>query len=101
MTPSQVNPTPKARFQTEQNIKEHHALLETPAFDRAEDLALLEYARKLSLELGNSQNPQVQGMVNGWKMTGVHEFLSEFRNLGEKPVVVEPPGIARRLDHKN
>lgn len=39
-------------------------------------------------------------MVNAWKLTGVQEFLSEFRNLGEKPVQAQAPGIARVLNHE-
>lgn len=102
MTNAQVNPNPKARFQeVEANIKGHHAVLENPTFNLAQDMALLEYNRKIALELGASQNPQVQGMINAWKLAGVQEFISEFRNLAEKVIPAQPPGLARTLDHKN
>ena len=58
------------------------------------------YQRKLSVNLGTSQNAQVEGMVMGWKLAGVQEFLAEFRNLGEKPLITESPGIARTLNHQ-
>ena len=104
MTPNQVNPTPKTRFQTEEAIKAHHALLENPAFQQAEDMALLSYGRSLAHNLVTIQNPQeaqVASMANGWKLAGVQEFLAEFHSLAEKPIEVTPPGKARSLDHKN
>ena len=100
MTAAQINPTPKARFQEKSGaIEAHHNLLESDHFDRAQDMALLEYQRKLSVNLGTSQNAQVEGMVMGWKLAGVQEFLAEFRGLAEKGITVQPPGIARVLDH--
>jgi hypothetical protein len=39
-------------------------------------------------------------MVNGWKLQGVQEYLSEFRNLGEKVLAAQPPGLMRVLDHE-
>jgi hypothetical protein len=105
MTADQVNPTPKARFQAEEaNIKAHHELLQSPAFQKAEDLALMNYNRQLAFNLVNAANPQesqVHGMVNGWKMAGVQEFLAEFHNLAEKKITATAPGLARTLDHKN
>lgn len=101
MTPEQVNPTPKSRFQAEEvNIKAHHELLQSPAFQRAEDMALLSYNNTLAHQLVNAPNPQeaqVCGMVNGWKLAGVQEFLATFHSLAEKPVVATPPGQARTL----
>ena len=105
MTDQIVNPTPKARFQqAEANIKAHHELLQNPAFEKAEDAALMSYNRSLAFQLVNAKDPQqaqVYGMVNGWKLAGVQEFLAEFHNLAEKPVPLQPPGHARTLDHKN
>lgn len=105
MTDQQVNPTPKARFQAvDNNLKAHHDLLENPAFQRAEDMAVMNYNRQLAFNLVNAANPQeaqVNGMVNGWKMAGVQEFLAEFHNLAEKRVQVTPPGMKRTLDHSN
>ena len=102
MTSDQVNPTPKARFQTEDaNIKAHHALLENPEFQKAEDLTMLNYARSLAKDTITNANPQVAGMINGWKLAGVQEFLAELHNLAEKPVPLQPPGVQRTLDHSN
>jgi hypothetical protein len=102
MTADKLNPTPKVRFQKiESNLKAHYNLLEDPAFDRAEEMALLNYTRTLSEQMATTQNPQVLGMVNAWKLAGVQEFLHEFRTLAEKQVVVTPPGLARTLNHTN
>lgn len=102
MSDHQLNPTPKSRFQaTDANLKAHHEMLATPAFQRAEDLALLNYGRNLSDQMKDTANPQVLGMVNAWKLAGVHEFLHEFRILAEKPVEMQPPGKARTLNNVN
>lgn len=103
MTSAQLNPTPKAKFQSvKANIAGHHALLENPAFDRAEQAAMLSYSRTLANELANAAGPnsQLQSMINGWKLAAVQEFMHEFRMLAEEPVVVEAPGLARQLNHK-
>jgi len=101
MTPDIVNPTPKSRFTAaEQNIKDHHALLENPAFQKAEDFALLSYQRSLAKTVGTDPNPQVAAVVAGLKLTGVQEFLAEFHNLAEKPVETQPPGINRTLNQR-
>ena len=101
MTTEQLNPTPKARFQDiEANVKGHHALLENPAFNRAEDMAMLNYNRTLAKDLLESQNPQLTAMQNALKLAGVQEFINEFRMLAEKKQVIESPGLARSLNHK-
>ncbi len=102
MTPSQVNPTPKTRFQSDEaNIKAHHDLLENPAFQKAEDFAVMSYNRSIALATATDTNPQVASMVAGWKLAGVQEFLAEFHSLAEKTVAVQPPGQKRTLDHSN
>lgn len=102
MTQATVNPSPKVRFQAKNGaVEAHHNLLESDHFDRAEDLALLEYNRKLAIRLANEAAPsrQLMAMENANKLAGALEFLSEFRNLAEKPQPVQPPGIARTLNH--
>jgi hypothetical protein len=102
MTADQLNPTPKAKFQSEEaNVKAHHALLESPAFEYAEQVAMLQFSRSLAKELETSGNPQLTGMVNGFKLLGVQQFMAEFRMLAEKGTAPQPPGVARTLDHKN
>jgi len=99
-----LNPTPKSRFQSEDaNLKAHHDLIQNPAFQRAEDLALLNYSRSLARELvePKNPNPQLTAMQNALKLAGVHDFLHEFRMLAEKPIESTPPGKARTLDHGN
>lgn len=100
MTAAQINPSGKTRFQdTPGAIEAHHSLLARPEYQQAEDFALMHYMRVLTHETSTSQNPQVTATINGWKATGVHEFLNEFRNLAEKAVVPEPPGRNRVLNH--
>ena len=107
MTPSQVNPSPKTRFQeSDNNISKHHTLIESGEYQRAEDFALMHYARVLAADTANSadpksgKNPQVEGMVNAWKLAGAQEFVNELRNLAEKPITLEAPGKARTLNQQ-
>lgn len=101
MNESQVNPTPKKRFLDIKDAdKAHHAILENPYFQRGEDYALLEYERKLAKHLGASTNPQVDGMIVAWKLTGAREFLSEFHTLAEKEIEAQRPGVGRVLNHE-
>lgn len=102
MTPATTNPSPKLRFQEIKGaIEAHHSLLQAESFQRAEDMALLDYQRKLAVELSNEppQTKQVVAMANAFKLQGVQEFLSEFRNIAEKVVPPQAPGIARVLNH--
>lgn len=102
MTGEQLNPQARIRFQSvDTNLKAHHEMLASEAFQRAEDLALLQYARVLASNLTKSQNPQLDAMLNGAKMLGVQEFIHEFRMLGEKPLEIVPPGMGRRLNHNS
>lgn len=97
-----VNPPPKIRFQAIKGaIEAHHGLIQAESFERAEDMAFLEYQRKLAVKLANepASSRQLLAMENFNKLAGVQEFLSEFRNLGEKVVEAQPPGLARVLDH--
>ena len=100
MTPAQINPHARERFQASQDaIDAHHELLASPAFQRAEDMALIYYNRVLASNITKSQNPTQEATLNGVKMLGVQEFLNEFRCLAEKPLITEPPGRARTLNH--
>lgn len=103
MSTATKNPSPKTRFQeTPGAIEAHNSLLGSISFQRAEDMTLLHYQRLLAAGLdpklpGNEL--QVRAMINGWKLQGAQEYVSEFRNLNEKPIEPQPPGLARVLDH--
>ena len=107
MTSKEINPDAMQRFQSSQaNIDAHHALLESPAYDRGEDMAWLYFNRLLSSKLAEAEktagsNAQQQAMINGFKLQGVQEFLHIFRLLGEKAIKPSPPGRARTLNHGN
>ena len=80
-----TNPTPRARFQSgTNNIRDHRALLESPAFERACDFALLEYQRALADQSrdGNS------AMAVGFRAMGAIEFLGILKTLGEPAAVL-------------
>lgn len=86
-TPPNINPTPRAKFQAPvNNVKDHRALLELPAFDRAIDSALLEYQRLLADQSrdGNS------AMAVGFRSMGAVEFVNILKTLGESSTVVTP-----------
>ena len=91
-----TNPTPKARFQSiNQNIVAHRALIERPDFERACDVSLLEYQRKLS-ELDSSLN---NAAACHFRILGAQEFLATLRGLAETPAA--PKVVATpTLDHR-
>jgi len=80
-----VNPLPKARFQTSaDSITKHRDLVDRNEFQRGCDFALLEYQAELC---DKENNPTVVGL----KIAGAQEFLKVFRLLSEnvefKPLV--------------
>jgi hypothetical protein len=100
MTAAILNPSGKSRFQEIKGaIENHHSLLARPEYQLAEDFALLHFQRIMAHETDISENPQVTAMTNAWKLAGVNEFLNEFRNLAQKPLTPQAPGINRVLNH--
>lgn len=92
-----LNPSPKFRFrESNQNISDHRALVETRTFQRACDYALMEYQAQLAIQA--SENPQLAGAV-GLKLAGANEFLMTLRLLSEMPRIVSKP-VIQNLDHK-
>lgn len=100
MTQAEINPHSMERFQNIPGACDaHHELLANPAFQRAEDMAVLFCNRAWSSNAAKSQNPQQEAMINGIKSLGVQEFLATFRGLAERPLEVLPPGRSRTLNH--
>lgn len=92
-----LNPSAKTRFQeSNQNISDHRAMVESRAFQRACDFALMEYQGQLALV--SSENPQLSGAV-GLKLAGANEFLMTMRLLSEAPRLI-PRRVPDNLDHK-
>lgn len=93
MTRRQLNPSPAERFREIKGaIEAHHALLALPAYQLAEDYAVMHYARvvasqqvKLVNPNESPRNPQQDAMIAGVKVLAVQEFLDEFRALAEPP----------------
>ena len=84
-----VNPTPKARFQSApQNITAHHAMIERDSFDKAADAALLQYCADMAQQTrdGNS------AMAMGFKLQGALEYLQTLKLLEE----TGPTPVARK-----
>lgn len=103
MTSQQLNPSPKDKFQKNESfVKEHHDLLANPAFDRAEDVAMLSFSRSLAKDLEDAgPNAQLVAVQNGIKLLGVQQFIAHFRMLAEKPLTIEKPGLSRTLSNEN
>lgn len=90
-----LNPTPKARFiESQELVKSHMALIEREDFQRALDAALLQYQLTLSLEAKDAN----AAAAAHFKITGVLEFLHQFKYLGLAPTPprTKPQG---QLDH--
>ncbi len=74
------HPTPRQRFLLNGTfLKEHHNLVDSSAFERGCDYALLQYQRQLS----ESVTDAVGAGAAGLKMKGVMEFLAVLRSLAD------------------
>lgn len=79
-TPINLNPSPKTRFlQKEANVKAHHALIEREDLDHSLDTALNQYQLLLVLDAKDAN----AAAAAHFKITGVLEFLHQFKYLGE------------------
>lgn len=79
-SPPSFNPSPKQRFRERaNNIALHKDLLALPEFERAIDFAVLEYHRKVSAEIKDTNS----ALAAGYKMQAVTEFLDVLRTLTE------------------
>lgn len=93
MAQPNVNPSPKARFQSvAQNITAHRAMLERDSFDKATDAAMLQY----SADLATQNRDGNCAMAMGFKLQGAMEFLQTLKLLAE---VGQAP--AKRVDTDN
>lgn len=82
--PYNPNSTPKTLFlQKPANAPNHRAIVDTDAFIRGADFAMLEYVDSTLATIRD----QGTAMVAGIKLLGAHEFLREFRDLSEPPQV--------------
>jgi len=80
------NPTPKARFQSDdRRLKAHLTLLERGDLQISLDYALMEYQNILANGSGNLND----AAANHFKMTGVIEFLNVFRKLAQQQAAPE------------
>lgn len=94
--PAAYNPniTAKSRFQQKPaNLSNHRAVVDTEAFTRGVDFAMLEYVDSTL----SSIRDQGTAMVAGIKLLGAHEFLREFRDLSEVQTPIRPPTIVDNL----
>lgn len=90
------NPSPKSQFrESAVNIREHRALLENPAFERALQFAQLEYQRHSASLIRDGNG----ALAHGYKLLGVQEFLSCLKLLSEE-TLVSAPTPPSNLDHR-
>lgn len=83
-----TNPTPKQRFMSvANNIKKHHALVDSKEFELSVDFARLQYQADLADRCSNDQAVHWMGM----KMLAVEEFLQVFRHLGDVVTIAQAP----------
>lgn len=85
--PYNPNKSPKERFvEMSQWVGEHRQMVDSQAFTRGCDMALLQYQRQLSASISheglNSGNLAASA---GLRMQGAMEFLSILRNISEVP----------------
>ncbi len=91
------NPTPKSRFQgSSVYVSDHRHLVDTPAFVRAADAAMLEYQRRLVAQTSG----QYEAMATGLKLQGALEFLQQLRMLAEPEAKGQTPLPVPSLNHR-
>jgi hypothetical protein len=80
--------TPKERFQSDSRlVANHRKLVDSAAYQESADHAALEYLRKVSTAITDEH----AATEAGFKLKGVFEYLTEFRELSEKPEPPPPP----------
>lgn len=91
-------PTPKAKFQAEAAyVREHKALIQTPAFERAIDTALLQFSNQLS----KTPPSDMGGAASSYlRLLGAQEFAHLLFNLAEQPIAT-PKRDLDNLDHRS
>ncbi len=93
---SQINLSPKARFQqSNDTISRHRAMLETREFERASDTAVIQYAALIAETVKDANS----AVAAGFKLQAVFEFLHTMRNLGEQPPKIVSAPITQNLNH--
>jgi hypothetical protein len=95
--PEKLSPlsSPKARFlNVPANISNHHALVDSEAFNRALDTALLEYQGMLAQRAVKS--PADAGMA-GMALVGAQELTYILKGLSEVPKIQPQVRIVDQL----
>lgn len=88
--PYNPNKSPKQRFvEISQWIREHRQMVDSPAFTRGCDYALLQFQQSLAASITDGTTAATVGL----QIKGAQLFLEMLRNLSETPT---PP--ARRND---
>jgi hypothetical protein len=88
-------PTPRATFiQSAEFVKQHNTLLDSGAYNRAEDTAIAEFTRAV-VTLGASQDlngpgAQQAAAASFHMLMGAMHYLEVFRKLAE-PYAKQPP----------
>lgn len=78
-----VNASPKTRFQESgQNLSKHRSLVESTEFQKALDVAMLQY----NAELASKCTDANAAMRLGLCILGAQEFVAVLKNLGVTPV---------------
>lgn len=88
-----VNPLPKTRYQSNATvIREHREMVDSMVFQRAVDMALLQYQAELCGRNGDMS----AAAGSHFKATGALEFLHILKTLSESA-----PAVPRTVDRDN
>ena len=90
--PFNPNQSPKQRLlSVSQWVGEHRQMVDSPAFTRACDLAMLQYQHQATKQIGDLNTASAAGL----KMQGAIEFIAILKNLSE----TAPPPTQRPDDN--
>lgn len=96
--PRSFNPSPKTVFlQSGTSVSAHRQMVDSQAFIRAKDAAIIEYSRYLVSQMPAVDAPNfvVASAAIANKLEGMHEFLTVMIGLSETP----PPPTPRVVDN--
>lgn len=95
-TPPIAEQTPKQQFQASaDNLSKHRHMLELPEYQRAVNLALLEYMQRVHKNSDLNPNAALAGF---YRILGAQELIHVIFDLGVLPAKVETVP-SRNLDH--
>jgi hypothetical protein len=84
----------RERFQgNDANVRAHHDLVDSPAFDRGADAALADFTAEVALNIVDMNS----AAAAGYRIRGAVDFLRRFKTFAEVPPPQQPQALPGAL----